>query len=332
MLALIHSGMLALVQLTTIVGYPRGYQLVVVQADLLTRKRVIVEAVQQMPAMMPRHTAVGHSLAPGYVPATMASMACSVDTLKHVWRQRNIAVVDTIKQARKLALESMHDEVVARRAKRYDTRCQERAQAAAVFAGNADAQHDAARCRKAAVRARKQRSRAVCCAKARARTVGASLAAEARAVRHADRYAAMKQAHKRMQQEAEDQWQASLIREEEADVTRAAQFQLKKAAAAEVRDSGYTRAVHQVYADKAQELSEKAASARIFLNQGKAMVGPAGGLWGSCPPQVLLEPYPTSTIVTAAENEEPEQVRATCPTSSCHALHPGVDVAYLPGK
>lgn len=280
-----------------------------VQADLLTRKRVIVEAVRQMPSMMPRHTAVGHSFAPGYVPATIATIARSVEMLKRVWHQRNTTVVNTIKQARKLALESMHRELLERSNARYNARCQERAQAAAVFAGNADAQHDAARCRNAAVRARHQRSKAVCSAKARARTVGGSLGAEARAVRHADRYAAMKQAHERMQQEAQDRWEAKLERAEEADACRAAAFQLKREAAAAVRDSGYTPAVHQVYSDKAHKLCERAASARLALYQGKAMVGPAGGTWGSCPPQVLLDPYPTSTIVAAAENEELEQVR-----------------------
>ena len=168
------------------------------QADLLTRKRVIVEAVKQMPSMMPRHTDVGHSLAPGYVPATMATMARSVDTLKHVWRQRNVSVVEALKQARKLALDSMHQEVLARCTARYDARCQERAEAAAIFAGNADAQQDAARCRVAAVRARKEHSRAVCGAKGRARGVGGSLAAEARAVRHAERYTEIKQSHMRI--------------------------------------------------------------------------------------------------------------------------------------
>lgn len=181
-----------------------------------------------MPSMMPRHTAVGHSLAPGYMPATMATMARSVETLKRVWCQRNITIVETIKQARKLAMDSMHREVAARCIARHDARCQERVQASAIFAGNADAQKDAARCRHAAVRGRKEGSSAVCRAKARARAVGGQLAAEARAVRHADRYAAMKQAHTRMQQEAEDRWESRMAKEEDADALRTAQFHLKR--------------------------------------------------------------------------------------------------------
>lgn len=244
--------------------------------------------------------------------------------MKHVWRQRNASVVEALKQARKLALDSMHQEVLARCTARYDARCQERAEAAAIFAGNADAQQDAARCRVAAVRARKEHSRAVCGAKARARGVGGSLAAEARAVRHAERYTEIKQSHMRMKQEARDRWVAKLEREEEGDAARAVQFQQKKAAAAVVRESGYTPAVHQAYADRAQELCEQATKARIALYQGKAMVGPAGGTWGSCPPQVLLEPYPLSTIVAAAENEE--HVRA-----HPYNAHPRAVLLTFPG-
>lgn len=279
-----------------------------------------MEAVRQMPSMMPRHTDVGHSLAPGYVPATMATMARSVETLKHVWRERNTSVVEAIKQARKLALVSMHREVAARCTARYAARCEEKVQAAAIFAGNADAQQAAAQCRVAAVQARKQHGRAVCWAKARARSVGGSLAAEARAVRHADRYAEIKQSHKRMQQEAGAKWQAQLAREEEVDAARVVQLKHKKAAAAVVRESGYTPAVHQAYADRAHELCDQAATARFALYQGKAMVGPAGGVWGSCPPQALLQPYPISTIVTAAENEE--HVRAISLMQCVFVLRP----------
>jgi hypothetical protein len=86
-----------------------------VQADLLTRKRVIVEAVRHMPRMMPRTTGTGHALAPGYVPATMATMARAVSTLKAVWQRRNSLVAHALKQAHHLALRSMCDEVAARR-------------------------------------------------------------------------------------------------------------------------------------------------------------------------------------------------------------------------
>lgn len=289
------------------------------QADLLTRKRVIVEAVQQMPSMMPRHTAVGHALAPGYVPATMATMSRSVHTLKQIWNQRNATVVDTIKEARKLALESMHDEILTRRAARYNVRCQERAHAAAVFAGSSATQKDAARHRAAVVNARKSNSRAAILAKRQARSVGASIAAEAQRATHVDRYMAAKREDELKRQQAEVRWEAKLEEEENADARKLQQLNLKKSAATAVRDSGYTSAVHEVYAAKYQELCEHVARERTKLQQGQAMVGSGGGIWGSCPPQVLLTPYPTTAIVAAAENEAPEHVRAK--HLHAHALH-----------
>lgn len=276
------------------------------QADLLTRKRVIVEAVRQMPRMMPRSTCTSHSLAPGYVPATMATMARSIQALKAVWRQRNSLVGDAIRQAHRLALVSMHEEVVHRVAVLYNARMRARAAAATVAADNAEAQAGALRRRVAEVRKGKARGTAALAARDRARGVGASLVAEARAVRQSERYAAVKEQHARQKAAARERWYGQLAAQEDKDAAKVEGLRAKQAAAAALRASGYTPAAHQAHVEHLQELCENAATARLALLQGRAMVGPAGGGWGSEPPQILLEPYPTSTVVAAAENHAPQ--------------------------
>jgi hypothetical protein len=137
-----------------------------VQADILMRKRIIVEVVRSLPAMRPRPTGTGNALAPLYSPLSIATVSHAVAQLKRVWAQHNHALVCALKDAHRDALASMHAELQAAKQER-----------AAVIRA------EAAVAARAAVEAREED---ICAAQARVR-VG-----EARRVRQAARRKVLK--------------------------------------------------------------------------------------------------------------------------------------------
>jgi hypothetical protein len=82
------------------------------------RKKIIVEVVRSLPAMQPRATGTGNALAPLYSPLSIATVSRAVTQLKRAWAQHNHELVCALKDARRVALASMHAELQAARQER----------------------------------------------------------------------------------------------------------------------------------------------------------------------------------------------------------------------
>ena len=283
----------------------------VVQADLLARKRVIAEAVRRLTPLMPRNTNTSNMVASS-MPRSIATVARSVQQLRQVWQKRNALLVAAVREAHALAVSSMQRElsvhVMQAKARRHAVRT-----AATIgIEDNLAAGQDAALGRVAAVRALEDRRTALKEMRRRSRSIGCAMAAEGRADTRASRYRAAVQQNADMVVDVADRFELKLQLEEAADEERIQRLGERQAAAQAVREAGFTEAHAAAQAAAAQDAQVGVRAARLAERARWERVGPAGGLWGSKPREALRQPCPVTAIVAAAQNYAPQVCTVHC--------------------
>eukprot|EP00892_Ulva_mutabilis_P003037 jgi/Ulvmu1/12734/UM095_0039.1 len=286
-------------------------------ADLLARKRVIVEAVRSMPSVMPRSTNTSNSTVPS-MPQSIAAAARSVQQLRRVWQKRNMLLVAAVREAHALAAHSMQCELSTHVARAKTQRNVDRTTATVCIRDGLMVGQDAALGRVAASRALEDRRAALKAVRGRSRAIGCAMAAEGRADTRARRYRAEVQRHKQTAFNAADRFERKLEREEAADAERVSQSTQRQAAAQAVREAGFTEAHAAAQAGAAREAQEHVRTARLEDRERCTRVGLAGGVWGGTPREVLRRPCPVTSVVAAAQNYVPEEEWAEDGASVSH--------------
>ena len=271
------------------------------QADLLARKRVIVEAVRRLPAMVPRSANTSNTVVPS-MPLSIASVARSVQQLRKVWQKRNTLLVATVREAHALAVSSMQQELSAHVARAKAHRTVSRSVAAAIIRDNLAVVQDAAVERVASVRVLETRRASLKAMRQKSRAIGCAIAAEGRADTRATQYQAAVWQHTCTAQQAAERFERKLQREEAADGQRVVRLAQRQAAAQQVREAGFTEAHAEAQAAATCAASARTCAARVEERAMRERVGPAGGVWGGLPREVLRQRCPVTSIVAAAQN------------------------------
>lgn len=293
---------------------------------MLARKRVIVEAVRRVPPVMARSTNTSSTAAPR-MPLSIASVARNVHQLRQVWQKRNTLLVAAVREAHSLAVQTMQQELSEYAAQAKAHRAASRAVAAACVRDNLAAGHDAAQERVAALHLQESRRASLKALRHKSRSIGCAIAAEGRADTRAARYKAAVHRHACAMAHAADRFEHKMQNEEAMDTERMSRLAQRQDAAQEVRKSGFTEAHALAQAAEARAARARVQVARAEERNARVRVGPAGGVWGGLPREVLREPCPITTIVAAAQNYANEVLIAYFQIVDCllqlwyHVMH-----------
>ena len=277
------------------------------QAEIVSRKRVIAAVVRTMPAMLPRTANTGHALAPLYSPTSISAISRIVQHLRRAWVRQGEEMVAAVRTARRLARATMLAEVAAWR---HDVAQQGRADRAARRAvakqvAAAEQGHRAARVHGVSA-GRKAQREARGATLTTAQAAGTAIAAEARLVRAAARCKATLRRDEALRNAARTNWLAGLEGRERAHERKHDEIARRAHVAAAVRAGGYTQEVHAVHVAAWQAMRQNAARVREAVEVGRARVGPSGGLWGGAGTwESARAPFPTK-LVGAATDAPPE--------------------------
>lgn len=285
-----------------------------------------------MPPVMARSTNTSSTAAPS-MPLSIASVARNVHQLRQVWQKRNTLLVAAVREAHLLAVQSMQQELSAHVAQAKAHRITARAAAAVCIRDNLAVGHNAALERVAALRMLESRRASLKALRQKSRSVGCAIAAEGRADTRAARYKHAVHRHACLAAAAADRFERKLQHEETLDTDRVARLVQRQDAAQEVREAGFTEAHAQAQAADARAAHARVRTARVEERAARDRVGPAGGVWGGLPREVLREPCPITSIVAAAQNYANEVLNFYCRFVDCLLRAVGVPCfASAPGR
>lgn len=262
---------------------------------------MIVEAVRRLTPVLPRTTNTSN-ITPTSMPLSIATVAKNVKQLRQVWQKRNTLLVAAVREAHILAMRSMQHELSVHVRQAKAGRDASRTVAAISIRDRLAVTSNAAAERVAALHALERRRVSLKSLRRVSRSIGCAIAAEGRAETRAARYKATVLQHAHRVEEAAARFENKLQHEEAVDAMHAAHLAQRQAAAQEVREAGFTERHAEAQAASAKMAKAYVCAARLRERGIRELVGPAGGVWGGLPREVLRQPCPITAIVAAAQN------------------------------